>query len=80
MEGAAERRKSDIDLAMFTAWHTAVFALSGYRGKLKGKSLSDFLQDGKPNQHSLQRARMHAFFQKLKMQGLPVEISRTEIN
>jgi hypothetical protein len=35
MEGMAHAAKRELDLAIFTAWHTAVFALTGYGGKLK---------------------------------------------
>jgi len=77
MEGAALRRKRDIDLALYTAWHTAIFALNGYAGKLKGKSLSDFLgQSGEEKATSLQHAKGIAFFHRLQAKGVPVKISR----
>lgn len=74
MAHAAQRQ---FDLCMVTAWHTAIFALNGYAGKLKGKSLADYLGDKpKTDSPALQRARGIAFFQRLKAEGVPVEISR----
>jgi hypothetical protein len=69
-----------MDIAMFAAWHTAVFGLNGYAGKLKGKKLSDFLGgDEKPEKHpALQNARAIHFFQSMKAKGFPVEITRVE--
>jgi hypothetical protein len=80
MEGAALRRQRDLDLGIITAWHTASFALGMYAGKLKGKTLSDFLLSGKPSEEDegrMQRARVIHFFQSLKARGVPVEITRT---
>jgi hypothetical protein len=74
MEGAALAEKKRFDLAIVTAWHTAVFALNGYAGKLKGKSLSDFLTD-KPSRPA-SHAQGLAFFHRLKAKGVPVEITR----
>lgn len=80
MEGAARAAKKQLDVATFTAWHTAIFGLSGYAGKLKGKSLSDFLSDPQPKQQSLQHAKAIAFFHRLQARGVPVSISKNEIN
>jgi hypothetical protein len=74
MEGAADRERRAYDLAITCAWHTAVFALNGYSGKLKGKSLSDYLSDGK--QEAPTWAKAHAFFSGLKAKGLDVKIER----
>jgi hypothetical protein len=78
MEGAALAKKQDMDLAMFTAWHTAVFALNGYGGKLKGKKLSDYLTQ-KP-EHNPSHSKAIAFFHSLQARGVPVKITRNEIN
>lgn len=75
MQGAALKAKDKYDLAIVVAWHTASFALGGYSGKLKGKSLSDFLSEGEPR-HSPKHAEAISFFHKLKARGVPVEISR----
>ena len=73
MEGAALAAKREYDLAIATAWHTAVFGLQGYAGKLKGKKLSDFLSEQKrPTRH----AQAIAFFHSLKARGVPVSITR----
>lgn len=71
MEGAALAAKRQFDLATFTAWHTAVFALSGYAGKLKDLSAYLVREPAKPN-----NAQAIAFFHNLKAQGVPVEITR----
>lgn len=74
MEGAALAAKDKHDLAIVMAWHTAIFALNGYGGKLKGKSLSDFLEtEAKPPSKN---AAAIAFFHTLKARGFNVEISR----
>lgn len=77
MEGAAIRDRKELNVALFTAWHTARFALNGYgnKGKLAGsKSLSDIMlkDDEPPSNH----ARAIAFFHGLKAQGFPVTITR----
>jgi hypothetical protein len=78
MEGAVERGRKRLDIAIFTAWHTAMFALKGYSGKLAGKSLSDYLSDSpKPrDDQRMQDARAIHFFQSLKARGVPIEITR----
>lgn len=83
MEGAALRDKKQLDVALFTAWHTAVFGLNGWSGKLKGKSLSDYIGDGSSKEADdgrLQHAKAISFFTRLQAKGLPIEISRNEIN
>lgn len=74
MARAASQR---IDLGVSTAWHTAIFALAGYGGKLKGKHLSDFLvnRDREPSAGS-KAAEAIAFFSSLKARGFNVEITR----
>ncbi len=75
MEGAALAAKRQNDLGIATAWHTAMFALAGYGGKLKGKTLADFLsRDESP--WAKKNAEAVAFFHKLKAKGVPVEITR----
>jgi hypothetical protein len=71
MEGMARAAKRASEMALFTAWHTAVFALSGYGGKLK--SLSEYLD--RP-QLSTKHAEAIAFFHSLKARGIPIDISR----
>jgi hypothetical protein len=75
MEGAAIAERRRFDMAIVTAWHTAVFGLSGYAGKLKNKSLSDFLS-GEHKQPASEAAQAIAFFHSLKARGFPVEITR----
>jgi hypothetical protein len=78
MEGMAAAATRKLDLCIVTAWHTAVFALSGYSGKLK--PLSEFLSS-KPEPEEvderMQNAQAIHFFQSLKARGVPIEISRT---
>lgn len=79
MEGSALARKSELDLAVFTAWHTAVFALTGYGGKLK--RLPDYLsRDEADNKVALKHAQGIAFFHRLQARGVPVKITRETIN
>lgn len=77
MEGAALKQERAYDLAITQAWHTAIFALNGYGGKLKGKTLSDFLV-GKDKPKRSTVASAIAFFHSMKSAGLPVEITRVE--
>ena len=70
-----------LDAGMFTAWHTARFALNGYadKGRLAGdKTLADLLSTGRkgPKPQALQAAEAVAFFHRLKSQGFPVSITR----
>jgi hypothetical protein len=76
MEGAALAERKRLDLAIVTAWHTAMFGLNGYGGKLKGKKLSDFLISGNEDQPVSKHAQAIAFFHRLKSRGVPVEITR----
>lgn len=75
MEGAALRQEREYNLAISQAWHTAIFALNGYAGKLKGKSLSDY-QVGKERPKQSSTARAIAFFHAMKSAGFPVTITR----
>jgi hypothetical protein len=75
MEGAVLRRQREFDLAVFVSWHTAVFALNGYAGKLKDKRLSDFLSSRDPQPQS-NAAQAVSFFHRMKAAGLPVTIER----
>lgn len=75
MEGAAVRQEREHDRAISQAWHTAIFALNGYAGKLKNKSLSDYLiAKEKPKRSSAAAAL--AFFHAMKSSGFPVTITR----
>jgi len=80
MEGWALAQTDKLNIATFTAWHTAMFCLAGYGGKLKGKSLSDFLHHERSSDQALQHARGIAFFHRLQARGIPVKITRNEIN
>jgi hypothetical protein len=71
MEGMALAAKRQHELAISNAWHTAVFALSGYGGKLK--DLSEY--QNKPSRNA-KHAEAIAFFHALKARGVPVDISR----
>lgn len=74
MARAASR---EVDIAISNAWHTSVFGLSMYAGKMKGKRLSDFLsnRDREPQAGS-KAAEAIAFFNTLKARGFNVEITR----
>lgn len=76
MEGMARAATRQVDLAIVTAWHTAIFGLSGYAGNLKGKHLSDFLTAQPKSDRRLKHAEAIAFFHRLKAKGVPVEITR----
>jgi hypothetical protein len=76
MEGAALAAKREYDLAITQAWHTAIFVLNGYAGKLKGKSLSNYLSGAKSERKSSDAAAAVAFFHALKARGMPVDIKR----
>jgi hypothetical protein len=73
MEGAADRQRKEYDLATAQAWHTAMFALNGYGGKLKGKTLADYLSDPAVKRTRSRWADAHAFFGRLKAKGVPIE-------
>jgi hypothetical protein len=75
MEGAALRRRRELDLGVYTAWHAATFAVGMYGGKLKGKKLSDFLsEDSRPARSKAAEAL--SFFHTLKARGVAVDITR----
>ena len=67
----------NVDLATYGAWHTAIFALGMYSGKLKGKRLSDFLSssDSKPSHRSEDVKAIH-FFMSLKARGVPIKAEK----
>lgn len=74
MAHAAQRQ---FELAISTAWHTAVFALNGYSGKLE--DLSEYLgrvNVSEEDREREQNARLIHFFQQMKARGTPIEISR----
>lgn len=76
MEGLGAAATRRLDLSIVTAWHTAVFGLNGYAGKLK--PLSEFLSS-KPEiegDERLHNAKIVHFFHSLKARGVPVDISR----
>lgn len=77
MEGAALRQEREHDREMTQAWNTAMFAINGYGGKLKGKALSDYLI-GKDKPKRSSTASAIAFFHSMKAAGLPVTITRAE--
>jgi hypothetical protein len=77
MEGMARAANRQSDLAIVTAWHTAIFGLTGYAGKLKGKKLSDYLTSDKPPEAArTKHAKAIAFFHQLKARGFDVQITR----
>lgn len=76
MGGAALAAKRAYDLAISQAWHTAIFALNGYAGKLKGKTLAHYLSDGESGRKLSSAAHAIAFFHRLKAGGIPVDIKR----
>lgn len=81
MEGMAGSATRELDLAMVNAWHTAIFALLGYAGKLRDKKLSDFLSSRKEPEEEdfrLHNAKLLHGFQSLKARGLPIDISVTK--
>jgi hypothetical protein len=82
MEGSLARERKQLNVALFTAWHTARFALNGYadKGKLAGhKKLSDIMltddEKAKPT-----RGSARAFFEGLRAQGVPIQITRSQMN
>jgi hypothetical protein len=66
--------KRQYDLMVSQAWHTAVFGLNGYAGKLN--SLPSYLGRSAEIGHRSRAADAIAFFHRMKAQGLPVKISR----
>jgi len=80
MEGAALAAKRTHDLSIITAWHTAHFALAGFGGGLKGKRLSDFLPEEPTEEQRMKSAQALSFFRKLEVRGVPITISKEELN
>jgi hypothetical protein len=82
MEGMARAASRQVDFGIATAWHTAIFALSGYAGKLRDKKLSDYLtstneaERAPADDQRMQNARGIHFFRSLKERGVPVDIER----
>ncbi len=76
MEGMAKAANRQVDLAILGAWHTAIFGLNGFDGKLKGKKLSDFLSAPEKKEVNTKSAQAIAFFNSLKARGIEVEITR----
>lgn len=77
MEGAKLKAEREYDRTISLAWNTAQFALKGYSGQLKGKSLSDYLiSQDKPKRSSA--ASAIAFFHAMKAAGLPITITKVE--
>lgn len=74
MAHAAKRQQ---DLSISTAWHTAVFALTGYGGKLK--DLHEYIGRDAPRegQERLHNAQLINFFNSLKAKGVPIDVSVT---
>lgn len=75
MEGAALKAEREHDLSVTQAWNTAMFALNGYGGKLKGKKLSDYLIHKPAEKSTLANAL--GFFNLMKARGIPVKVYRT---
>jgi hypothetical protein len=75
MEGAVLREQRALNREIVGAWHTAVFVLGMYSGKLKGKKLSDFLS-GQPEQQTARPIDAVAFFHRMKSAGFPIEIKK----
>lgn len=77
MEGMAHVVTRQLDLCIVNAWHTAVFGLNGYAGKLQ--PLSDFVSSpAEPvDERRMVNARTIHFFHSLKERGVPVDIKRT---
>lgn len=75
MDGLSRRGKRRFDANIALAWHTAVFALNGYAGKLKGKSLGDYLSTA-PRKEPDNTAKAIAFFHSMRSAGFDVKITR----
>lgn len=78
MEAAALRDERLIDRATTQAWQTATFALSGYSGGLKNKTLADYLISEKRKPKRSTTAKAVAFFHAMKAAGYPVKIERLD--
>jgi hypothetical protein len=73
MEGAAEGKKRQADLAFWTAWHVEAFA------RMEGRAFKNALDDRFANKTTTaanNHAQAIAFFHRLKARGVPVEITR----
>lgn len=76
MEGAALRQRRELDHATFLAWHTAVFAIERYAGKLKPLSKylgSETTEAGDPK---IQHAKILAWAHSLRVRGVDIKIER----
>lgn len=79
MEGMALAAKLKHELALSQAWHTAVFALTGYGGKLK--DLSEYLgkgRSGAQDNEQLQNARIIHLFNSMRARGFDIKAERIE--
>jgi len=74
MEGAARHAQKQMDLAIVGAWHNEAFARTKRLNKL-----SSYLGNERPSGKS-NHAKALAFFHGLKARGVPVKISKREIN
>jgi hypothetical protein len=77
MEGMAHAAARQHELAISTAWHTAVFALTGYSGKLK--ELSEYVgktETWPEDDERLENARLIHFFNSLKAKGYDIKTER----
>jgi hypothetical protein len=74
MEGAARQVQRQMDLAIVGAWHSEAFARTKRLNKL-----SSYLGQDRPSSTS-NHAKALAFFHSLKARGVPVKISKREIN
>lgn len=74
MEGAALAAEQAHNLAITTAWNTAIFVLKGYEGDLNGKKLSDYLVDSRRKRRVQTNEELLAAFQEMKAKGAPINI------
>lgn len=75
MQAKARAAKAEYDRAIFLAWHTAVFALNGYAGKLK--ELGSYLQ-AKPIARNQTAAEMLHIMREFQERGASMKITRRE--
>jgi hypothetical protein len=73
MKATARAAKQAYDREIFSAWHTAVFALSGYSGKLK--SLDKYL-NVKPIKKGQTTDEMLAALKAYQASGVSMNIKR----
>jgi hypothetical protein len=76
MEGAALAQARAHNLATRQAWDTANFAIGIYAGKMKGKSLTDFLIGEEGERRVTKESQALSFFHRMKAQGKAVHIER----